>query len=64
MPSIVVDILEPMAQQCAFDQSKGYWLLSNVLVVFISLVCQFRTNCLALEFNETQDFDGDFQFIE
>jgi len=53
-----------MAQHCALDQSKGYWLLSNVLVVFISLVCQFRTNILALDFNETQDFDGDFQFIE
>jgi hypothetical protein len=53
-----------MVQQCVLDKSKGYWLLSNVLVAFISLVYQFRTNCLALDFNETQDFDGDFQFIE
>ncbi len=27
-------------------------------------MCQFQTNYLALDFNETQDFDGNFHFIE
>jgi hypothetical protein len=41
---VVADaLIWPMVQQCVLNQSQRHWLFFNVLVVTISLVCQFWT---------------------
>jgi hypothetical protein len=39
-------------------------LLSDAFDVAISLVCQFSTNVLAFNSNETQDSDGELQLSQ
>jgi hypothetical protein len=58
---IVADTLGLVVQQCVLNESRGYWLLLDALVVAISLVCQMQTYCLTPNSIETQYFDGELQ---
>jgi hypothetical protein len=53
-----------MVQQCVLNQSQGYSLLLDALVVAISFVCQMQTYCLTPDSIETQYFDGELQIFQ
>jgi hypothetical protein len=61
--SIFANILDPMVQQRVLNQSQGYWLLYNALVMAISFVCQMQVDFVTFDTNETQDFDSEIQFL-
>jgi hypothetical protein len=44
-------------------QSPRCWLLSNGLTIAISFIFKFQAYFLAYDSNETQNFDGELQFI-
>jgi hypothetical protein len=58
---IVGDTLGFMVQQRVLNQSRGYWLLLDALVVAISFVYQIRTYHLTPDSIETQYFGGELQ---
>jgi hypothetical protein len=58
---IVAHAFGPVVQQRVLNQSRGYWLLSDALVVAISLVCPMRTDCLTSDSIETRNFVGELQ---
>lgn len=49
-----------VVNQCDVNQSRGYWVLFDTLVVVISLVVKMQVQCLAPNSLETQDFDTKF----
>jgi hypothetical protein len=62
-PQIIDGILGLVVQQCVLNQNESYYLLSNALVITISLICQMQVDCLTLDSNETLDFDGELQVL-
>ncbi len=57
---IVSNIFGHVVSQCGVNQSQGYWVLFDALVVAISLVIKMQVQCLAPYSLETQDFDTKF----
>jgi hypothetical protein len=54
---IVSNIFGHVVNQCDVNQSQGYWVLFDALVVVISLVVKMQVQGLAPNSLETQDFD-------
>ncbi len=41
---VVVDILNPIVEQCVLNQTRGYWLFSNVFNATITICMKLKVD--------------------